>query len=314
MQTIHLSYPIENAELLPLADKKVIAIGDFDGVHLGHREVIQRAVENARELGVPAAIMTFDPHPRELLGQEKYARLLTPTSYKMELFEELGVDCTYVLKFDTALMQASPQQFVDRVLEALGVETVVVGFDFTFGYKGRGTPDTLCELGHGRFAVEVIRPYRMNGAKVSSTAIREALLTGHPPAACELLGRGYGIRGVVVSGDKRGRQLGFPTANLQMSENFLVPASGVYAVRAFVGGSWYRAVMNIGTKPTFHSGEVMSLEVHLLDFDQDIYGSTVFVEFVDYLRPERKFNGIDELITQLKRDVATAEAKFAQIL
>ncbi|WP_068774672.1 bifunctional riboflavin kinase/FAD synthetase [Paenibacillus sp. FJAT-26967] len=313
MQTIHLSYPIQNAEILPFAGRKVIAIGDFDGVHLGHREVIGRAVENARRLGVPAAIMTFDPHPRELLGQDKYSRLLSPTSYKLEVFEKLGVDCTYVLRFDKALMQASPQQFVDRVLAALGVEMVVVGFDFTFGYKGQGTPDTLCELGQGRFAVEVVRPFRMNGVKVSSTAIREALLEGRPPAATELLGRSYGVRGVVVSGDKRGRQLGFPTANMDLTENFVIPAAGVYAVQVLLNDSWYQGVMNIGTKPTFHSGKVLSLEAHLLDFDADIYGSTIFVEFIDYLRPERKFNGMDELITQLKRDVDTARIKLKQI-
>jgi riboflavin kinase / FMN adenylyltransferase len=314
MQIIPLTYPME----LPIGEhasvKKVLAIGDFDGVHLGHQEVIGRALQSAGLLKLPASIMTFHPHPREVLGQDKYKDLLTPMHIKMELLEQLGITYTYLVAFDESLMKLTPEQFVDNVLLPLGVESVIVGFDFRFGHLGQGNPDTLCELSHGKFTVEVVRPFHSNGSKVSSTSVREALQLGQIDAVTRLLGRQYSIRGEVVTGDQRGRTIGFPTANLLPSEPYVIPIKGVYAIKAHVKGRTYDGVMNIGLKPTFHSGLLApSFEAHIFDFSDDIYGEMVSVELVAFLREERKFESIEQLVSQIKLDAEVAKAKLMEL-
>lgn len=289
----------------------MVAIGDFDGVHLGHQEVIGRALRSAKQLGLPTAIMTFHPHPRAVMGQDKYTELLTPMNKKMMIFESLGVNHAYIVTFDASLMQLSPEQFVDQVLDRLGVNSVICGFDFTFGYQGKGTPDSLCKLSHGKFSVEVVRPFQMDGEKVSSTLIRESLQQGDIDTVTRLLGRPYSISGIVVDGEKRGRTIGFPTANLQLDEPYVTPANGVYAIKAMVKGETYKGVMNIGVKPTFSSGEPMpSFEAHLFEFSEQIYGEQMNVELIAFLRPERKFSSIDDLVAQIKLDAETAKVKL----
>jgi riboflavin kinase / FMN adenylyltransferase len=305
-----LSYqkPMPSSE--PSQPHKVMAIGDFDGVHLGHREVIRRAVTDARKLQVPAAVMTFDPHPREVLGQAKYSLSLTPLKHKLKLFEELGVDIAYIVSFDETLMRVTPEQFVGQMLLPLGLDTVIVGFDFTFGHRGIGTPDSLVQLSKGAFAVEVIRPYQIDGRKVSSTAIRDALDCGDITEANKLLGRTYSIAGEVVHGDARGRTIGFPTANIQPESAYVLPANGVYAIRAEHEGNSFDGVMNIGVKPTFASGgvPVTTLEAHLFEFAREIYGSRLEVQLIAHLRAERKFGSVQELIEQIRRDADAAKA------
>lgn len=308
MDIISLTYPFSGTLQSP-ADKQIIAIGDFDGVHCGHQEVLARAGKSAASEQIPLAIMTFDPHPRKVLGMDKYDQLLTPTSQKLEIFEKLGVKRTYLVTFNEHFMRLSPSQFVEEALIPLCPETVVVGFDFHFGFRAEGNPDRLCELSRGRFAVEVVRPYQLEGrsSKVSSTSIREALSHGQVKEANLLLGRKYGLRGEVIHGDARGRTIGFPTANLRLTDAYLVPGNGVYAVYVLVEGETYRGVMNIGFRPTFDTGELRpSVEVHILDFSRDIYGQVIEVELVDFIRDERKFPGIDELIKQIQADVLTA--------
>ncbi|MEW9697673.1 bifunctional riboflavin kinase/FAD synthetase [Paenibacillus sp. SI8] len=311
MQIIPLSYPID-LESTPIhVGKQVVAIGDFDGVHMGHREVIGRAIHTAGHLGLPAAVMTFHPHPRAVMGQMKYTELLTPMSKKMELFASLGVNHVYIVTFDASLMRLTPEQFVDQVLYLLGVDSVICGFDFTFGFQGKGTPDSLCELSHGKFSVEVVRPFHMDGEKVSSTLIRESLQQGDIDTVTRLLGRPYSLSGTVIDGEKRGRTIGFPTANLQLDEPFVIPVNGVYAIKASLRGETYKGVMNIGVKPTFTTGELKpTLEAHLFDFSEQIYGEHLTVEFIAYLRSERKFASIDELISQIKKDSEEAKAKL----
>ncbi|MDR6883907.1 bifunctional riboflavin kinase/FAD synthetase [Bacillus sp. 3255] len=307
MQIIPISYPIDFDAASVFAGEQVVAIGDFDGVHLGHQEVIGRALSTAKKLGLPSAIMTFHPHPRAVMGQDKYLDLLTPMQAKMEKFASLGVSHTYVVTFDASLMRLSPEQFVDQVLDQLGVNSVICGFDFTFGYQGKGNPDSLCELSHGKFSVEVVRPFQMDGEKVSSTLIRESLQQGDIDTVTRLLGRPYSISGKVVDGEKRGRQLGFPTANLALDESYVIPRNGVYAIKAILNGETYKGVMNIGVKPTFATGELKpSFEAHLFDFSQQIYGERLKVELIAFLRPERKFSSIDELVTQIKLDAEAA--------
>lgn len=306
MKTITIRYPVA----FPLPDmpdsRQVLAIGDFDGIHLGHREVIRRAVDTARRLHLPSAIMTFHPHPREVLGHDKYVSHLTPLPAKLEQFEQMGVDVTYIVQFDHAFSRIEPAQFVEEVLVPLGLDTVVVGFDFSFGHRGAGNPDLLCELAAGRFAVEVVRPYRLNGVKVSSTLVRDCLERGDVRGVETLLGRRYTLTGTVVQGDQRGRQIGFPTANIEPDGPFVVPCNGVYAVWVELDGERHAGVMNIGMKPTFEGGAKRTIEAHLFDFSRTIYGKKVKLEFVAFLRPERKFPSVAELVAQIGLDAEEA--------
>jgi riboflavin kinase/FMN adenylyltransferase len=292
----------------PLAGEPgvVLAIGDFDGVHQGHREVIRRAAVRAKEQGCACAVMTFHPHPREVLGIDVYRQILTPLPDKLSLLEQLGVDYTFLVQFDKAFSQLDPKAFVETVLLKLRPETVVVGFDFKFGRDGEGTPDTLAQLAHGRFAVEVVRPFHADGRKVSSTLVRDCLLSGDLKEANLLLDRPYAISGEVVTGAGRGRTIGFPTANVRPFLPYVIPANGVYAVRVWTGGHVYGGVMNIGVKPTFVDDRERTLEVHLLDYSGSLYGEHVRVEFHAMLRHERKFASVKELVAQIAHDAKEA--------
>jgi riboflavin kinase / FMN adenylyltransferase len=320
MQVITLCYsPLEDGLRLtpnvPAAGQQVVAIGEFDGVHAGHQEVIGRARLRAEALNVPLAIMTFHPHPREVLGQAKYAKALTPISEKLDILRSLGVHTTYVVEFNEAFSRLTPEQFVQHVLLPLKPETVVVGFDFAFGHRGSGNPDTLCELGHGRFAVEVVRPVHLDGMKVGSTKIREYLNEGQLEQANVLLNRPYSLSGTVIQGEARGRQIGFPTANIQPSGNYVLPRNGVYAVRFWLDDKHpYDGVANIGHKPTFRADlDEPVLEVHLFDFQQSIYGREARVQFLTFLREERKFPDLESLIRQIRSDAEAARSRIAQI-
>jgi riboflavin kinase / FMN adenylyltransferase len=316
MQTVELSYPLQSeliSNLLSGAHPFVMAIGDFDGVHLGHQEVIKRAVQTGAQLMLPSAIMTFDPHPRQVMGNVRYEKVLSPLPVKLELLKQLGVDMTFVVRFDEDLMKVTPEEFVGQMLQPLGINTVFVGFDFTFGYRGAGTPDTLCELAHGRFAVEVVRPFYRNGLKVSSTQVRELLASGEMAEVSQLLGRPYSIRGTVIHGDARGRTIGFPTANVDVTEPYITPATGVYAVRVLLpDGRAFGGVMNIGYKPTFVTNLPRpTFEAHLFDYEGDLYGVELTVECLEYIRPERKFSSIDELVAQIQNDAQQARELFS---
>jgi riboflavin kinase/FMN adenylyltransferase len=314
MQTLELKYPITYEGHQAPTVPQVLAIGDFDGIHLGHREVVKRAISTAKGLKIPSSIMTFHPHPREVLGQDKYVQLLTPVNEKKRVMEQMGVDYMYIVSFNRDFMTVTPEEFVESMLIPLKVNTVIVGFDFRFGHKGAGTPDLLCELSQGRFTVEVIRPYHQNGSKVSSTLIREQLSSGELEQANALLGRPYSLKGKVVKGDGRGATIGFPTANLDLTDPFIVPALGVYAVRVAVEGKTYNGVMNIGKNPTFISEmEKPRLEVHIFDFSESIYGRFVSVELISYLRPERKFAGVQELVEQIHKDAEQAKMLLAAL-
>jgi riboflavin kinase/FMN adenylyltransferase len=314
MEIIRLSYPLQNTTSYISHSKQVMAIGDFDGVHLGHREVIGTAVKLAKQQHMPAAIMTFDPHPREVLGISKYARYLAPYEQKMKLIQELGVDFTYIIKFDKTFAGISPLDFISTVLLPLRVQTVVVGFDFTFGHKGHGTSKTLKELCEDKIAVHVVEPYHIDGNKVSSTLIREQLQLSHLQNARKLLGRCYEITGHVVEGEKRGRLLGFPTANIRMDAPYVMPGNGVYAVKVQVNGNVYSGLANIGVKPTFAGNYTEPvIEVHLLDFTGSIYGERMNVEFIDFIRPEVKFGSAEELVRQIHHDIESAKRVFAGV-
>ncbi|MBC8080054.1 MAG: bifunctional riboflavin kinase/FAD synthetase [Gorillibacterium sp.] len=310
MLVIELKYPFDSSNL-DLPSSQVLAIGDFDGVHLGHREVIERALERARQLNLPASIMTFHPHPREVLGADKYRQILTPLPDKLKQFSEMGIEYTYLVSFDKAFSTLSPEEFITGILLKLKIESVIVGFDFTFGFGGSGTADSLAIISSGQFAVEVVRPYCFAGSKVSSTLIRENLQDGRLTEANALLGRGYSISGTVVEGEGRGRTIGYPTANVKLELPYVVPRNGVYAVRVTVRSQSFGGVMNIGVNPTFTGEGIRTLEVHLFDFTDSIYGESIRIDFVDLLREERKFNSVSQLIAQINSDADRARDKLS---
>lgn len=308
MDIIRLTYPFDIA---PDAPDLALAIGFFDGVHEGHREVIRRAVELAEPRQLTPAILTFDPHPREVLLNQRL-QYITPLTDKLERFAACGAERTYVLTFDRRLSQLTPEQFVSEVLIPLKTAVVTVGFNFTYGHLGRGNAEMLRELAGERMLVSIVRPFHIDGVRVSSTMIREKLLAGEVDRAAELIGRPYSLSGIVAKGHGRGRTIGVPTANLQLSESYLIPKTGVYAVYATVDGNRFGAVMNIGYKPTFGDAEAEpTLEAHLFDFNRDIYGRRIRVEFVARLRGEQKFGSADELAAQIRRDIGKAKEILA---
>ncbi len=309
MRTVTLSYPMPPETAADWAQPQVAALGQFDGLHRGHASVITSAVALARRQGVPAAVMTFHPHPKDVMGKGDYDGYLTPPKDKQELLSGMGVDILYIIDFNEQLSRVSPQNFVSIMLLPLQIITAVVGFDFRFGYLGEGDADMLRELGFGAMSVETVPPFLLEGEKVSSSGIRKSLQSGDLALANSWFGRCYHLRGVVGHGEKRGRTIGFPTANLQLEDRYVIPAKGVYAVKVFLKEEVLYGVMNVGVKPTFHDGMVApSFEVHLFDFAADIYGQELTVELEGFIRPERKFESIDALISQISKDAETAKA------
>jgi riboflavin kinase / FMN adenylyltransferase len=304
--------------LPPEARGPVVAIGSFDGVHRGHRAVIGAAGERAVGLGAPLGVVTFEPHPREVLRPEAAPARLTPLRVKARLLRDLGVARLYVLPFGAGLMRKTPEAFVEEVLVAgLGVRHVVVGKDFRFGHRRAGDVDLLERTGfrHG-FGVSALARVPWRGEVCSSSRIREALAAGEIEEATDLLGHPHAVEGRVVRGDGRGRGLGYPTANVRPHHpRALLPAPGIYAVRAGVvgrdGPAWHDAAVSLGRRPTFGEGGDLRLEAHLLDFDSDLYGRRLCVAFVARLRGERRFESVDELKRQMEQDCRRARELLA---
>ncbi len=294
----------------------VVAIGNFDGIHRGHQEIIAKAGRLAKEFKAPHAVLTFEPHPRSVFKPDEAPFRLTPFRLKARLIEAMGVELLIVLTFDRNFASLSPEDFVNKVLaDGLGVRYVVVGDNFRFGHKAKGDIAELERLGRGKgFGVtSVDRLTSPHAEAYSSTHVRDYLLAGNPTRAALLLGRYWEIEGRVQAGDKRGRDLGFPTANIPLGET-LRPAFGVYAVRAGIDRGaeihWLAGVANLGIRPMFVSKEPL-LEVNLFDFDQDLYGQHLRVAFVDYLRPEMKFDSLEALKAQMIEDKRRAEVTLA---
>ncbi|RXZ76914.1 bifunctional riboflavin kinase/FAD synthetase [Paenibacillaceae bacterium] len=308
MEIISLSYPLTDEAIKAYAIPQTLAIGHFDGVHKGHQQVIRKAVAVAREHGWRAAVMTFHPHPKEVISQgETYITCLTPLDEKMKQFAELGVEVAYVFRFDPLFAQAAPSQFVEEVLRQLQVKCAVVGFDFRFGYQGSGDAAVLQSLGESFMQVEVVEACHRGGEKISSTLVRQLLAEGNVEEAELLLGRSYTMAGVVVHGDGRGSKIGYPTANIELEGAYALPRLGVYAVTASFGEERCLGVMNIGVKPTFvEERNKPTVEVHLFDFDRDIYGTAMQIEVRRFIRSERKFTSVDELIAQISKDAGEA--------
>ena len=295
----------------------VVTVGNFDGVHVGHGEILRIVNERARAHAGEAAVYTFEPHPRKVLRPHAAPKLLTTLEQKLELIEAAGVDVTVVEPFDRAFASQSAVEFVRDVLYArLRPQEVYVGYDFRFGHDREGSMRTLTDLGpHLGFAVTIVPEVTVGGRDVNSTRIRELLALGHVDEAALLLGRPYAVRGRVVEGDRRGRTLGFPTVNLA-PENEVLPAVGVYAGRLRVldglaGQGALPAVINVGRRPTVKVDDPVVAEAHVIDWSGDLYGQRVELAFLHHLREERRFADLDALRAQIARDRDAARERLA---
>jgi len=284
------------------------AIGNFDGVHRGHRALLRAARERAAALGAPAGVILFEPHPRELFQPDKPHFRLTPLKRKLELLEHLGLDVAVVLKFDAALAGLPAQDFIARVIVgALAARHIVIGYDFRFGKARAGDPDTMRRAGEKLgFGVTVVPQVGDAGEVFSSNAIRAELAQGDVAGAAQMLGHWWRVSGEVIGGFRRGTGLGFPTANIALAPGTAL-AHGIYAARVHAEGKVYSAAAYLGTRPTFGDGAPM-LEVFLFRFDGDLYGREIAVELIDYVRADAKFASIEALKEQIAKDCARAQA------
>jgi len=304
------------AELVYLKDvvrdpNSVVTVGTFDGVHAGHRAIMDTVLNKARERKARSVIVTFDPHPREIITPgDAGIKLLTTLQERREILEELGINTMVVIPFDRDFSLLSSEEFVrDIIYGKVGVSEFVIGYDHQFGKDREGSIDTIKELGKQLdFDSYVVSKKEVGTQTVSSTAIRKALSEdGDVQRAAEMLQRPYRLNGVVIHGDKRGKEIGYPTANIKPEDDRkVIPRDGVYAVTVRHEGDWYGAMMNIGTRPTF-DGKKRTMEAHLFDFDKDIYGKELQVRFVKRIREEKKFSGKDELVAQLEEDEKRAQ-------
>jgi len=303
------------AALPRLIDGAVVTVGTFDGVHLGHRDVLNRVVLRARERRVPSLLVTFDPHPLEVVNPSAAPLLLTPGDEKLEALSESGLDYVVVLPFTTQLARYSATSFVEEILlRRFHLCELYIGYDHGLGRGREGDLALLRRLGaRHRFPVNVVDAVAFDGAPVSSTAIRRAVSYGELDESSRLLGRRYGLRGRVGHGDERGRQLGFPTVNVVLpAPRKLLPPVGVYAVLLQAASGTHGGMMNLGPRPTFNDS-TLSLEVHLFDVRGDWYGSDVRVEFVARLRDTKRFESPDALVAQLRRDERDARRALTQV-
>ena len=281
----------------------VLTIGSFDGIHRGHQHLIGRVIARAKEIGAASALVTLHPHPKVVLRPHAPLQYLSTIEERLNLLAPLGLDYAVVFPFSLETSQIRARDFIQILLDHLNMREIFCGADFALGYKREGNVDFLRVAGREKnFTVTVVAPQQFDGQIMSSSRIREMIAEGDLDDAARFLGRYPSVRGRVVKGDQRGRQLGFPTANLAIAERRLIPADGIYAVRVKIGDVWYGGAANIGIRPTFDHGHRL-VEVYVLDFDGDLYDQVIEVQFIKRLREERKFDRIDALIAQMKQDV-----------
>lgn len=290
-----------------------LTIGSFDGVHLGHQEIIKKLTAGAHKEGASAVVLTFHPHPSTILRGRDFPFYLTTPDKKAELMGDLGVDIVITQPFDHKLATTSARDFMEYINHNLGLRQLHVGHDFALGRNREGNVQVLTELGKElNYSVQQIKPYKVDGQTVSSSRIRFLLGTGQIEEAARLLNRNYSLTGLVVMGDQRGRSIGFPTANLDIWKMRAIPAAGVYVCRVMIDQHTYGAVTNIGVRPTFETNPVSAtVETHLLDFQGDLYAKSLNLEFITRLRGEQRFSSAEELIAQIHRDIKKARKILA---
>lgn len=294
---------VRGIEHLSRGRGRAMALGNFDGLHLAHQELVHRLVDQAGKSGLISSLMVFDPHPLELLCPDRAPRLLTLPEHRAELLAKFGVDELVIAAFTEEFSRLSPREFASSILnERCDVKTVVIGYDYSFGKMGSGQPADLVHLGRELgFETVVVDPVTIDGQVVSSTSVRILLAEGNVRQAARLLGRPYSLSGRVVHGEARGRSIGYPTANIAVDQRLLLPRYGVYATRQSLQGRMIAGITNVGIKPTF-AGQTPTVEVHCLDLTDVLYDQQMTVEFVDFIRSERRFADAGELKEQIDRD------------
>ena len=293
----------------------VATIGFFDGVHLGHRFLIQQVKVAATQTGWQSSIITFPVHPRQVIQSEFQPQLLSSPEEKIELLASTGVNNCILLPFTQELSKLTAYEFMQLLYEKYKVRMLVIGYDHRFGHNRAETFEDYCRYGR-ELGIHIMQAtaYTQEQDKVSSSAIRRALQTGDIRTASKFLGYHYYLEGMVVDGYKVGRKIGFPTANLRVDfPNKLIPSIGVYAVYVYVNGEKHKGMLNIGYRPTINNGTDLSIEVHILDFQGDIYHQKMRIEFIDFLRPEEKFNSVDELVLQMQKDKEATFSAFSPL-
>jgi len=290
-----------------------LTIGTFDGVHRGHQEIVRNLVSQAHADGSKAVVLTFYPHPAVVIGKRQNPSYLTTPEERANLLGDLGVDVVITFPFTPPVSKISAQEFITMLRHHLGMQHLLVGPDFALGHNRIGNIHYLSETGKSLgFTMSTIIPFELEGQIVSSSRIRAALRDGDLALVNNLLGRPYFVKGQVVPGDGRGHTIGIPTANLSLWIERALPKSGVYVTQGLINGDSHGAVTNIGTRPTFASDhERLQVEAHLLDFDEQIYGLEVRLDFISHLRDERKFSGIDALVKQIQQDIIQAKGVLA---
>ncbi len=289
--------------------KKAVALGNFDGLHRAHTKIIETCCQYAKENGLESSVLLFCEHTVNVITKQKI-KLLTDEREKVEILDALGVDCVYIREFDSNFMHLSPEEFVCALIDKLNPAAVCVGYDYHFGYKAEGDVKALKKFGEKYgFDVIVTDEMRTSGMTIKSTKIRELVKEGDMEQTELFLGRPFSVTGEVETGLQNGRKLGTPTANVRYSDNKILPKEGVYMGYTTVDGIAYKSVINVGNNPTFNA-RAITIESHILDFDSDIYGKTVKVEFIKRIRGDRKFDSLDELKAQIKSDIKTAEAQL----
>jgi riboflavin kinase / FMN adenylyltransferase len=292
---------------VPYNQNSIITLGTFDGIHLGHRNIIDRLTEHAAANKGRSMLITFDPHPRNVVSDDFKLKILSTRREKIRILEKLGIDNLFIIRFTKEFASQTADEFFKHfIINGTGISDMIIGYDHHFGKGRSGDIKTLEELGKiYNFGITVVPEVKVNGQIVSSTKIRQALESGDLDTANKFLGRYYTLSGTVISGDKRGRELGFPTANIKVDDkDKVIPALGIYAVEFIVDHKAYKGLLSIGKRPTFYEeGEIVP-EVYIYDFSDDIYGKFVTVNIIARLRGEEKFNSVEELISQMKRDKA----------
>ena len=296
---------IKDLQEIKRDQNSVITLGTFDGLHLGHQQIVDTVVQKSRQSAGRSFLITFDPHPRKIIPGRNDVKILSTLDEKVVILEQLGMENLFVVNFTIDFSKQSPEEFVEKYLvKGIGLSEVVIGYDHHFGKERDGNFELLQKLGNKfNFSVTLIPEYSVDSETVSSTKIRNALLIGDVLKAGKMLGRNYSFKGIIVHGDGRGRKLGFPTANLAVdNEDKLIPAKGIYAAECIVENEKHFGLLSLGRRPTFHKDGEIIPEFYIFDFDKDIYDEVMQVNMVEKIRDEEKFSSVDELIIRMKKD------------
>ncbi|MDF2698742.1 MAG: ribF [Haloplasmataceae bacterium] len=299
MKVVYLK---NESSILPVKSGLALALGFFDGLHLAHQNLIDQAIKIAINSKCKSGVFTFNPSPKQFLGKTSIDSMLTPHNMKIELLNKMGVDYLFVLQFDELVANVEHKEFVEKFILPLNVTHLITGFDYRYGYKGEGNAQTLVKDGNDTFELTIVEQIKLNDEKISSSKIREFILNGKVFEAKDLLGRFYTTEGIVIHGFKRGREIGFPTANISTIDNYLIPQNGVYIVKVNIFQDEYYGMCNIGYNPTFSQNNNKTIEVNIINFNKDIYNEKITVNWIKKIRDEKKFNGVLELIAQLNED------------